>query len=154
MKKMVLVSVALCAGALAFILLPSTSSAKNDKFHRSPNRIEGRYMVVLNDSAGSNPDVDVVNEASVLEAEYRGKRAELLLMLEWWLRDVWLSTMQMEDSALAVPQLKGATEQIAQRLSPTEASENLRHLERLQRQLTTNVQESLALEISLLKLRL
>jgi subtilisin family serine protease len=73
MKKMVLVSVALCAGALAFILLPSPSSAKNDKFHRSPNRIEGRYMVVLNDSAGSNPDVDVVNEASVLEAEYRGK---------------------------------------------------------------------------------
>ncbi|HEX7862681.1 MAG TPA: hypothetical protein VF773_20270 [Verrucomicrobiae bacterium] len=91
---------------------------------------------------------------AAIEAEYRGKRAELLLMLEWWLRDVWLSTMQMEDSALAVPQLKGATEQIAQRLSPSEASDNLRHLERLQRQLTTNVQESLALEISLLKLRL
>ena len=40
------------------------------------------------------------------------------------------------------------------RISPAEASENLRQLERLQRQLTTNVQESLALEIGLLKLRL
>ena len=91
---------------------------------------------------------------AAIEAEYRGKRAELLLMLEWWLRDVWLSTLQMEESALAVPALKTATDQIAQRLSPTDASENLRHLERLQRQLTTNVQESLALEIGLLKLRL
>ena len=40
------------------------------------------------------------------------------------------------------------------RLSPGDASENVRQLERLQRQLTTNVQESLALEIGLLKLRL
>jgi DNA polymerase III subunit delta' len=91
---------------------------------------------------------------AAIEAEYRGKRAELLLLLQWWMRDVWLSTMKMEDSALAVPQLKKATEQVAARLSPGDASENLRQLERLQRQLTTNVQESLALEIGLLKLRL
>ncbi|MGZ8920576.1 MAG: DNA polymerase III subunit [Limisphaerales bacterium] len=91
---------------------------------------------------------------AAIESEYRGKRAELLLLLQWWLRDVWISTMKMEDAALAVPQLKPATEKIASRLSPGDASENLRHLERLQRQLTTNVQESLALEIGLLKLRL
>ena len=91
---------------------------------------------------------------AAIEAEYRGKRAELLLLLQWWLRDVWLFTMKVEGPALAVPELKRATEQIANRISPTEASENLRQLERLQRQLTTNVQESLALEIGLLKLRL
>jgi DNA polymerase III delta subunit len=70
------------------------------------------------------------------------------------MRDVWLSTMKMGEETLAVPQLQRATEQIANRISANEASENLRNLERLQRQLTTNVQESLALEIGLLKLRL
>ena len=35
-----------------------------------------------------------------------------------------------------------------------EAAENLGHFERLQRQLSTNVQEALAVEIGLLKLRL
>lgn len=91
---------------------------------------------------------------AAIEAEYRGKRAELLLLFQWWMRDVWISTMKMEEAALAVPQLKEATEKVASRLSPGDASENLRQLERLQRQLTTNVQESLALEIGLLKLRL
>lgn len=91
---------------------------------------------------------------AAVEAEYRGKRAELLLLLQWWMRDIWLSTMKMEELSLAVPQLRNATEQVANRLSPTDASENLRQLEKLQRQLTTNVQESLALEIGLLKLRL
>ena len=91
---------------------------------------------------------------AAVEAEYRGKRAELLLLLQWWMRDIWLSTMKMEELSLAVPQLRNATEQVANRLSPSDASENLRQLEKLQRQLTTNVQESLALEIGLLKLRL
>jgi DNA polymerase-3 subunit delta' len=91
---------------------------------------------------------------AAIEAEYRGKRAELLVLLQWWMRDVWLSTMKMGEETLAVPQLQRATEQIAKRISANEASENLRNLERLQRQLTTNVQESLALEIGLLKLRL
>lgn len=91
---------------------------------------------------------------AAVEAEYRGKRAELLLLLEWWLRDVWLATMRMESASFAVPQLRNATDKIASRLTPAQATENLRQMERLQRQLTTNVQESLALEIGLLKLHL
>jgi DNA polymerase III subunit delta' len=91
---------------------------------------------------------------AAVEAEYRGKRAEMLLLLQWWMRDVWLSTLKMNDDTLAVPQLKETTQKIAGRLSPGDASENLRQLEKLQRQLTTNVQETLALEIGLLKLRL
>jgi len=74
--------------------------------------------------------------------------------LQWWLRDVWLVTLQMDSSALAVPQVREATMQVAQRISSREASQNLQQLELLQRQLGTNVQEALALEIGLLKLRL
>jgi DNA polymerase III subunit delta' len=91
---------------------------------------------------------------AAVEAEYRRQRAELLLLLQWWLRDVWLVTLDMDRSALALPQVGESTSQIARRISPREASENLQQLERLQRQLTTNVQEALALEIGLLKLRL
>lgn len=91
---------------------------------------------------------------AAIEAEYRRKRGELLLLLQWWLRDVWIAALQVADSDLAMPQLRAATSTVAKRISPREASENLQHLERLQRQLGTNVQESLALEVGLLKLRL
>ena len=46
------------------------------------------------------------------------------------------------------------TERVAQRISAKDAMENLRIMEQLQRWLGTNVQEALALEVSLLKLRL
>lgn len=91
---------------------------------------------------------------AAVEAEYRRKRAELILLLQWWMRDIWLASLNLADSALALPQLREATNRLAGRLSSTDASENLRHLEELQRLLTTNVQEALALEVSLLKLRL
>ena len=91
---------------------------------------------------------------AAVEAEYRRQRAELLLLLQWWLRDVWLLAMEMDPAALAVPQVRDATSQVARRISSREASANLQQLESLQRQLTTNVQEALALEIALLKLQL
>jgi DNA polymerase III subunit delta' len=91
---------------------------------------------------------------AAVEAEYRRKRSELLLLLQWWLRDVWLTSTEIGGSLLAFPELASATRQIASRLGAQEASANLWVLERLQRQLNTNVQEALALEVSLLKLRL
>jgi DNA polymerase-3 subunit delta' len=91
---------------------------------------------------------------AAIEAEYRRRRAELILLLQWWMRDIWFASMKMDASMLALPQLRAPTEQLASRVSPVEASDNLRHLERLQRQLGTNVQEALAVEIGLLKLRL
>jgi len=91
---------------------------------------------------------------AAVEAEYRRQRAELLLLLQWWMRDIWLVTLQMADAMLALPQLREASRQVAARLQASEAAENLRQLERLQRQLATNVQEALALEVGLLKLRL
>lgn len=92
-------------------------------------------------------------EAAV-ESEYRRKRMELLLLFQWWLRDVWLASLNSGATEYSLPQLKTATQTVAKRVSPREAADNLHQLERLQRQLGTNVQESLALEVSLLKLRL
>lgn len=103
---------------------------------------------------------------AAVEAEYRRQRAELLSLLQWWLRDVWLLTLSrqstgeaararplQEGELLAFPQLASAR-QLAARLSTTEATENLQVMEQLQRWLSTNVQEALALEVGLLKLRL
>lgn len=89
-----------------------------------------------------------------IEAEYRRQRTEMILLLQWWMRDIWLSAMQLGETMLALPSLAAATGQIAGRIKAEEAAVNLRVLERLQRQLQTNVQEALALEVSLLKLRL
>ena len=54
---------------------------------------------------------------------------------------------------LSFPELTGGR-RVAQRLSPAEAMENLQVMEQLQRQLSTNVQEALALEVGLLKLHM
>jgi len=102
--------------------------------------------------------------AAAIEAEYRRQRAEALLLVQWWLRDVWLSTLRSstatEDghtlaaggSLLKFPEISGA-EAVARRITPRQALENLQTLEQTQRLLHTNVQEALALEVSLLKLR-
>jgi DNA polymerase-3 subunit delta' len=86
-----------------------------------------------------------------IEAEYRRQRAELLLLLQWWLRDVWLVTVKGGSELLNFPEVPGA-EKIAGRISSKQALENLQTLEHAQRILHTNVQEALALEVGLLKL--
>jgi len=92
--------------------------------------------------------------AAAIEAEYRRQRTDLLAGLQWWLRDVWLQTLAMPADLLCFPQLKKTVETVAKRISPREALENLQVLEQLQRLLHTNVQEALALEVSLLKMNL
>ncbi|HWI58780.1 MAG TPA: hypothetical protein VNZ22_16260 [Bacillota bacterium] len=94
--------------------------------------------------------------SAAIEAEYRRQRTDLLGVLQWWLRDVWLQTLQKSEVGsplLNFPQLTG-TQQVAARIPSREALENLQVLEQLQRWLNTNVQEALALEVALLKLRL
>jgi DNA polymerase-3 subunit delta' len=91
--------------------------------------------------------------AAAIEAEYRRRRAEVLLLLQWWLRDVWLHTLAAGEALLHLPQIAGADE-VARRLTPRQARENLLVLEQTQRLLYTNVQEALALEVGLLKLQL
>jgi DNA polymerase-3 subunit delta' len=88
---------------------------------------------------------------AAIEAEYRRQRADLLLLLQWWLRDVWLHTLAAGKDLLNFPKISGA-ETIARRINSRQALENLQTLEQTQRLLHTNVQEALALEVGLLKL--
>jgi len=95
---------------------------------------------------------------AAIEAEYRRQRADLLVALQWWLRDVWL--LKLEDGSQKkgaelrnFPQMSGCAS-VARRISATDAMENLSAMEQLQRWLHTNVQEALALEVGFLKLRL
>jgi DNA polymerase-3 subunit delta' len=89
--------------------------------------------------------------AAAVEAEYRRRRADLLLLVQCWLRDVWLATLAAGKDLLNFPQLAG-TRALAAKISPRQALENLQTLEETQRLLHTNVQEALALEVGLLKL--
>jgi hypothetical protein len=89
--------------------------------------------------------------AAAIESEYRRHRADLLLLVQWWLRDIWLHTLAVGKDLLKFPEISGA-ETVARRISPCQALENLQTLEQMQRLLRTNVQEALALEVGLLKL--
>jgi DNA polymerase-3 subunit delta' len=91
---------------------------------------------------------------AAVEAEYRRQRTDLIGALQWWLRDVWLQTLISGADLLAFPGLAPAGHAVAARLSSSDALSNLEVIDRLQRQLHTNVQEALALEVSLLKLKL
>ena len=92
--------------------------------------------------------------ASAIEAEYRRQRTELLACLQWWLRDIWLHTLRIGQEMLTYPTLAETVGVVAGRLTPAQAMENLHLLERTQRLLFSNVQEALALEVGLLKLKL
>ncbi len=89
--------------------------------------------------------------AAAIEAEYRRHRSDLLLLVQWWLRDVWLHTLAAGNDLMKFPEISGA-ETVARRLHPRQALENLQTLEQTQRLLHSNVQEALALEVGLLKL--
>ena len=89
--------------------------------------------------------------AAAVEAEYRRRRTDLLLLVQCWLRDVWLHTLTAGKELLSFPKISG-TENVAKKISPHQALDNLRIIEDTQRILHTNVQEALALEVGLLKL--
>lgn len=92
--------------------------------------------------------------AAATESEYRRQRSELLVVLHWWLRDVWLETLRLGREMFTYPDRAEAAARVAHRLSPRQAMENLQSLEQTQRLLFSNVQEALALEVGLLKLKL
>jgi DNA polymerase-3 subunit delta' len=92
--------------------------------------------------------------AAAVEAEYRRQRTDLLGVLQWWLRDVWLQSLAAGADLLSFPSFAALAQSVAKRISPSDARSNLEEMDRLQRQLHTNVQEALALEVGFLKLRL
>jgi DNA polymerase-3 subunit delta' len=92
--------------------------------------------------------------SAAVEAEYRRQRMDLLGMIQWWFRDVWLQTLALPVGMLGLTRLTNATVALAKRISSKDALENLQMLEQTQRLLGSNVQEALALEVVLLKLKL
>jgi DNA polymerase-3 subunit delta' len=92
--------------------------------------------------------------SAAIEAEYRRQRTELLTCVQWWFRDVWLQTLALGREFLTYPALAEAASRVAGRLSTRQAMHNLELLERTQGLLFSNVQEALALEVGLLKLKL
>ena len=87
-------------------------------------------------------------------AEYRLRRAGYLGALQGWLRDVWLHSAGVSSELALFPNLDYTAEAVADRLSPADAVANLHLMEQTQRTLHTNVQELVALETGLLKLKL
>jgi DNA polymerase-3 subunit delta' len=92
--------------------------------------------------------------AAAIEAEYRRQRTELLAAVQWWLRDVWLRKLGADPALLGFPEFAAASDQVAARLSERDAMANLQVVEQTQRLLYSNVQEALALEVGLLRLKL
>ncbi len=92
--------------------------------------------------------------AAAIEAEYRRQRTDVLACLQWWLRDIWLCALNAGQIHMTFPEFASATQAVARRISTSEALENLRVLEQTQWLLGSNVQESLAIEVGLLKLKL
>jgi len=90
---------------------------------------------------------------AAIEAEYRRRRGDVLALVQWWLRDVWLQSLAASREFLSFPDMRGA-DQVAARIGEARAKDNLRAIEQTQRLLHTNVQEALALEVGLLKLHL
>jgi hypothetical protein len=92
--------------------------------------------------------------AAAIEAEYRRRRSELLDALHLWTRDVWIASQSADHQLLQLPDVAENTASVARRVDPAAALENVRTIERTRRLLDSNVQEALALEVGLLKLRL
>ncbi|MCL4177809.1 MAG: hypothetical protein KJ072_08685 [Verrucomicrobia bacterium] len=91
---------------------------------------------------------------AAIEAEYRKRRSDLLNALHWWLRDVWIARNTDAPGISQLPELADNAAKLADRLTPPQALENLKVIERTRRMLETNVQEALAIEVGLLKLNL
>jgi DNA polymerase-3 subunit delta' len=92
--------------------------------------------------------------AAAIEAEYRRQRADLLVGLQWWLRDVWLETLRLGEQMFTYPELTEFVKNVARRITSEQAMENLRLIEQTQRLLFSNAQEALVLEVGLLTLQL
>lgn len=90
--------------------------------------------------------------AAAIEAEYRRERADLLVGLQWWLRDVWIQTLRFNGATQTFPKVASATSTVANRIQPPQGIRNVEIIDQVLRWLSGNVQEALALEIALLKL--
>lgn len=92
--------------------------------------------------------------SAAVEAEYRGRRADLLAGIHGWLRDVWMATQKLEAVVWNYPDLAVSAETVASKITTAQACDNIKEIEKTRRLLESNVQEALAMEVGLLKLKL
>jgi len=85
-------------------------------------------------------------------SEYRRERSRLLTDIQAWMHDVWLQTLRQGRELALVPELAEAARSVASRINPCEAAKNLDLIDRVNRQLHTNAQEALVLEVGFLQL--
>lgn len=90
--------------------------------------------------------------SAAIEGEYRSQRSQLLNVIHWWLRDVWLLKICAAGELVHFDQFRSSTNVISQRINIESALTNLTVLEKAQRLLNSNVQETLALEVGFLGL--
>jgi len=93
------------------------------------------------------------NWNTAVDPSNRHQRTDVLGALHWWLRDIWLHTLQA-GAGRSVSRSESGGRRRGRADLPAEAMRNLEHIDRLPSQLNTNVQEALALEVGLLKLKL
>ena len=114
--------------------------------------VEGRWQ--LKRYAESNPEWVKDQEegiAAAVEAEYRAARGFVLVALKRWLRDVMLCAEGADENLLAfATQVTRARKQAS--CGSAVARGRLEAWEELQESLTRNVNETVALEVALLKL--
>ncbi|MBI5774548.1 MAG: hypothetical protein HZA89_12495 [Verrucomicrobia bacterium] len=89
---------------------------------------------------------------AAIEGEYRSQRSQLLNVIHWWLRDVWMLKTCATDELVHFGQFKKSAETVSNRIGRDSALSNLTVLEKAQRLLNSNVQEALALEVGFLGL--
>jgi hypothetical protein len=74
--------------------------------------------------------------------------------LQWFFRDVWLLTLGVGQSLLAVPKLARPVLALSGRMTAPDAFQNLRLLSRAEQLLESNLQEALILEVAFLRLKM
>ncbi|MEI6084821.1 MAG: DNA polymerase III subunit delta' [Verrucomicrobiota bacterium] len=87
-----------------------------------------------------------------IEGEYRAAREQVLEELYSWFGDVWLCVEQAETGLLEHPEHLAVLQAAAADLAPARAAGNLDAIEQIREALTRNINETLALEVGLLKL--
>jgi hypothetical protein len=65
-----------------------------------------------------------------------------------------VATLKLEPVAWNYPDLAAAAKTVARKITTAQASDNIKQMEKTRRLLESNVQEALAMEVSLLKLEL
>ena len=138
-----------------YLLLDRLLAHLGEVRRQAEAEIEERSMVGQYREADPSLKEQWEEEAvAATEAEYRQRRGQTLMSIQWWLRDVWLTALRQGRDTLALPGLAEATQMVADRIGSVRAMANLQLLEETQSLLHTNVQEALALEVAILRLEL